>query len=123
VNGQLAPALTAWQLDAGEPLNSGSYISSMAQRCASEMVHLLGLGQQGQAGFADPEGGWQQVQPADMAVLVRNFKEAQAIRAELAVRGVRSVYLSDKDSVLETNEAADLLRWLRACAAPDDDRL
>ncbi|HEY7776573.1 MAG TPA: 3'-5' exonuclease, partial [Kineobactrum sp.] len=123
VNGQAAPALTAWQLDVGESLGAPAYTRSMAQRCASEMVRLLSLGQQGQAGFAGPDGHWQKVRPADMAVLVRNFREAQAIRAELSARGVKSVYLSDKDSVLESPEAADLLRWLRACAAPDDDRL
>src|SRR5690606_24547891 len=84
---------------------------------------LLNLGQQGQAGFRHPEQGLQPVCPADMAVLVRDFREAQAIRDELAARGVRSVYLSDKDSVLATGEAADVLRWLRACAEPDNDRL
>ena len=38
------------------------------------------------------------------------------MRGELAARGVRSVYLSDKDSVFAAQEAHDLLAWLKACA-------
>ena len=34
-----------------------------------------------------------------------------------------SVYLSDKDSVFESDEAHDLLHWLRAVATPQDVRL
>ncbi|WP_282877016.1 3'-5' exonuclease [Pseudomonas peli] len=36
---------------------------------------------------------------------------------------VRSVYLSDKDSVFAAQEAHDLLAWLKACAEPDSERL
>ncbi|QJD60205.1 exodeoxyribonuclease V subunit beta [Pseudomonas sp. gcc21] len=122
VEDQTPPALTAWHLPSEEPLAGGVYQQEMAARCASEMVRLLNLGQQNQAGFVD-SSGMRGVRPADMAVLVRGFREAQAIRSELAARGVRSVYLSDKDSVLATGEAADVLRWLRACAEPDNDRL
>ena len=123
VEGQAPAALSAWHLESDKPLPSGSYRTEMAGRCATEMVRLLNLGQQGQAGFLHPEQGLQPVCPADMAVLVRDFREAQAIRDELAARGVRSVYLSDKDSVYASAEAADVLRWLRACAEPDNDRL
>ena len=56
-------------------------------------------------------------------MLVRDGTEAQAIRRQLARRGVRSVYLSDKNSVFESPEAGDVLAWLRACAEPDNERL
>jgi exodeoxyribonuclease V beta subunit len=56
-------------------------------------------------------------------VLVRDGTEAEAIRRQLAQRGVRSVYLSDKDSVFASQQAADMLAWLRACAEPDNERL
>jgi len=36
---------------------------------------------------------------------------------------VASVYLSDKDSVFESEEAHDLVHWLRAVATPQDVRL
>lgn len=61
------------------------------------------------------------LRPSDIAVLVRNFHEADAIREALAMRNVRSVYLSDSDSVLESGEALSLLYILRACAEPTND--
>jgi exodeoxyribonuclease V beta subunit len=63
------------------------------------------------------------LRPADMAVLVNSGKESNAIRAALAARGVRSVYLSDKGSVFESAQAAEIQHWLAACAEPEDARL
>ncbi|WP_312903983.1 exodeoxyribonuclease V subunit beta [Stutzerimonas nitrititolerans] len=121
VEGQTPPALTLWQLPSAEPLANTFYRREMAARAASEITRLLVLGQQGEAGFARA-GELAPLKPSDIAVLVRDGSEAQAIRGELARRGVRSVYLSDKDSVLASQEACDLLLWLRACAEPDVDR-
>lgn len=122
-HGEPAAALTAWYLPGEEPLSGDHYRTEMAARCASAMTELLLEGQTGNTGFIHPESGMQPLRPADMAVLVRTGREAQAIRRALAERGVRSVYLSDRDSVLDTQEAQDMLRWLRACAEPDNDRL
>ncbi|WP_312477802.1 exodeoxyribonuclease V subunit beta [Stutzerimonas nitrititolerans] len=121
VEGQTPPALTLWQLPSAEPLANTFYRREMAACTASEITRLLVLGQQGEAGFARA-GELAPLKPSDIAVLVRDGSEAQAIRGELARRGVRSVYLSDKDSVLASQEARDLLLWLRACAEPDVDR-
>lgn len=121
VEGQVQPALTLWHLVTDEPMGKGDYLKAQAQACASEITRLLNLGQQGLAGFAEG-AALTPLQPSDIAILVRDFSEAQAIRDELALRGVRSVYLSDKDSVLGTQEASDMLLWLRACAEPDQDR-
>src|SRR5690606_36297519 len=104
-----------------EPLANTFYRREMAARAASEITRQLVLGQQGEASFARA-GELAPLKPSDIAVLVRDGSEAQAIRGELARRGVRSVYLSDKDSVLASQEAPDLLRWLPACAEPDVDR-
>ncbi|OXY82867.1 exodeoxyribonuclease V subunit beta [Oceanimonas doudoroffii] len=116
------PALTLWQLEQDDdtPFAGGAYVEQMAERCASHMTRLLNLGGAGRAGFADGDT-LTPVRPSDMAVLVRSFREAQAIRTALAARGVRSVYLSDKDSVFASPEAADLRHWLRACAEPEQD--
>lgn len=121
VAGETPPALNFWHLAGAEPLSAGAYRSEMAARAASEIVRLLRLGQQGRAGFAKADA-FAALQPSDIAVLVRDRKEAEAIRGQLARRGVRSVYLSDKDSVFASQEARDLLLWLRACAEPDLDR-
>ncbi|TBV12320.1 exodeoxyribonuclease V subunit beta [Stutzerimonas kirkiae] len=121
VEGQAQPAMTLWHLPAAEPLGKGAYREAMAAAGASEIVRLLNLGAEGKAGFAEAER-LAPLRPSDIAILVRDFGEAQAIRQQLAERGVRSVYLSDKDSVLASQEARDLLLWLRACAEPEQDR-
>ena len=121
VEGGTPPALTLWQLPGEEPLSGTVYRRELAACAASEIARLLNLGQRGQAGFAE-QGQLKALRPSDIAVLVRDFKEAQAIRSQLNKRGVRSVYLSDKDSVFASQEARDLLLWLRACAEPDVDR-
>ncbi|PWG62347.1 exodeoxyribonuclease V subunit beta [Sediminicurvatus halobius] len=114
-------ALTFW-VQEGESVSQGAYRETLAARGASVMTALLEQGRRGEAGFRG-EGGLRPLRPADMAVLVRDRREADAVRTALAARGVRSVYLSDRDSVFRTDEAADLLRWLRACAEPGSDRL
>ena len=121
VAGEQPEALSLWHLPSEEPLSGTAYQKEMAARAASEIARLLNLGQQGQAGFAKSDE-FKPLRPSDIAVLVRNGREAQAIRGQLAGRGVRSVYLSDKDSVFASQEARDLLLWLRACAEPDVDR-
>jgi exodeoxyribonuclease V beta subunit len=128
VDGEAPRALTAWWLQPsadGKPIARTPYIERMAQCCATEMVRLLDLGQRGSAGFAatNGAGAFRPLRPADMAVLVNNRNEADAIRAALARRNVRTVYLSDKDSVYESPQAAELQHWLAACADPDDGRL
>ena len=123
--GAPVPAVTLWCDDPGEPVPKGAYRERMAAACASHMVELLNGGAAGECGFRknEAEAALEPVRPRDMAVLVRGRVEADAIRAELRRRGVRSVYLSDRESVYATAEAGDLLRWLRACAEPTSERL
>ncbi len=91
-----------------------------AALCAERIVALLN---DPQAGFARAEGMFKRLRPADIAVLVRTGTEADAVRQALQRRGLASVYLSDKDTVFQTREAADLLRLLQAVARPRDARL
>lgn len=121
VSGAPPAAMTFWVLE-GESVSRTDYLAAMSARCASAIAGLLEQGRLGQAGFAGDDGT-RALRPADLAVLVRDRQEAEAIREALARRGVRTVYLSDRDSVFRTAEAADLLRWLRACAEPGSDRL
>ena len=90
-----------------------------AAMCAERIVTWLN---DAQAGFAQAGLPLQRLRPADIAILVRTGKEAEAVRRELRRRGVASVYLSDKDSVFASDEAQDLLHWLHAVAAPQDVR-
>ena len=110
---------------AQEDMKAEEYRAFFAGHCAEHIVSLLG---DPQVGFAEPDpedlgGRFVRLQPADIAVLVRDRKEASAVRQALARRKVASVYLSDKDSVVESEEAADVLRWLYAVASPLDGGL
>ncbi|MGV8887401.1 MAG: exodeoxyribonuclease V subunit beta [Pseudomonas sp.] len=122
IDGQVVPALNIWHLSAEQPLSGAVYRQQLAATCASEITALLNGGQQGRAGFIQDGKDFRGLLPADIAILVRDGKEAQAVRGELSARGVRSVYLSDKDSVFAAQEAHDLLTWLKACAEPDVER-
>ncbi|MFT0211174.1 exodeoxyribonuclease V subunit beta [Pseudomonas sp. F1_0610] len=121
VNGAPAPALSLVYAQQDEPLSLNLYRKQMAQSCACEIVRLLNLGAQQQAGFAQ-NTELTAVKPSDIAILVRSFTEAQAIRSELAKRNVRSVYLSDKDSVFASSQAVDILLCLKACHTPNQEQ-
>ncbi|MFZ6864736.1 exodeoxyribonuclease V subunit beta [Undibacterium sp. Ji67W] len=90
-----------------------------AGHCAQYIVEQLNSEQ---AGFLS-ETGFVRLKPADIAILVKDRNEASAIRKALQERNVASVYLSDKDSVLKSDEARDVLRWLQAFAEPLDSEL
>lgn len=97
-----------------------------AARCAEQIVSWLndpqaGFDKQSEAGGSATK--FVALRPADIAVLVRSGTEAAAVRRELGRRLVASVYLSDKDSVFDSEEAHDLVHWLRAIASPNDVRL
>ncbi|MDN6314844.1 MAG: PD-(D/E)XK nuclease family protein, partial [Halomonas sp.] len=81
------------------------------------MTSLLNAGQTRRAGFDDGES-LTPLRPSDMAVLVNNVGEARMIREALAQRGVKSVYLSDKDKVLHSPITAQVALWLAACCEP-----
>ena len=97
------------------------YLRTMADICAGEMVRLLNLAALSppKCGFLEPDGASRALTPADMAILVRSRTEADVIRRALDHRGLRTVYLSDKQSVFDSLEARDLLYLFRACAEPE----
>ena len=121
-DGRPITALNVWQLPSDQPLAGTIYRQQLASVCASQIVELLNAGQQSRCGFAKPDESLRSLLPSDIAILVRDGKEAQAVRLQLSARGVRSVYLSDKDSVYAAQEAHDVLVWLKACAEPDVER-
>ncbi|MCA6216317.1 exodeoxyribonuclease V subunit beta [Ideonella sp. B7] len=116
--GQAVPALT-WVHDL-QPASADGHLRPFAERCAEQIVQWLN---EPATGFERAGQPLQRLRPADIAVLVRSGREARAVRQALRRRQVASVYLSDRESVLASDEAADLLRWLRAVAQPQDTRL
>lgn len=125
VNNQAIPALTASLLpaDNSKILSTGDYLNAMSEICATRIVNWLNHAQTGNAGFAGETQPLVPLKPSDIAILVNNGNEAGIIRQALAKRGIRSVYLSDRDSVYQSAQAAEIHRWLCACAEPDNDRL
>jgi len=120
--------ITLWHLDQTVPVNKNAndgYLAQAAQSSATEIVRLLNLAEQtpSLAGFKDAQGVLKRLRPNDIAILVRDVFEARAIRCALAERGLRSVYLSDKDSVFQSSEALSVLYVLQACADPGRERL
>jgi exodeoxyribonuclease V beta subunit len=118
VKGDAAALVVA--CSATQELKADSYREFFAYHCAEDIVARLN---DERAGFEGGPDGFVRLQPADIAVLVRDRKEAAAIRRALQRRQVASVYLSDKDSVTDSEEAADVLRWLSAVANPLDGGL
>jgi len=106
VNGEEYPPLTVWQMHPqteADVVSSTSYLHHTAQVFADQMADLLNK---------------KVATPGEMAVLVRNQKQADAVRHALRARHIPSVYLSDHTSVYQATEAADLWRLLRAVASP-----
>ncbi|MCP4118735.1 MAG: exodeoxyribonuclease V subunit beta [Desulfobacteraceae bacterium] len=128
VEGKEACPVTLWRMDQDEPVvktGPDGYLARMAETGASEIVRLLNLGRKMpcRAGFREEGGELVPLRPSDIAVLVRDGMEARAIRNALEKRRVRSVYLSDRESVFDSPEALSLLYLLRACSDPANDQV
>lgn len=120
--------LTIWSRPDLGMNNKDAYLATLAASCASEICRLLRGGHDGRTGFRrlakdGTDNDWRALQPSDIAILVRDFNEAGQIRSALAERGLRSAYLSDRESVFASAEAVDLLSWLRAVAEPEREGL
>ena len=121
VNGAIPAAMQVnWQVvpDDKKALTKEDYQSFQAQSCANEIARLLNLSYAGQAGFRSGDE-LIPLHPSDFAILVRTGREAETVRNALAQREIASVYLSDRESVFQTQEAEDIWRWLDACAQPE----
>ncbi|WP_430389223.1 exodeoxyribonuclease V subunit beta [Dyella sp. 20L07] len=121
-DGQPLPPMQLAVEAGDEAISSSAYTNLMAKHAAAYLVRLLSAAQQGHCGFLGENGAITPLKPGDIAILVRNGTEAAKVRGEMQRRGLKSVYLSDRDSVYASAEAADLLRWLQACAWPGSDR-
>ncbi|MDX9873563.1 MAG: exodeoxyribonuclease V subunit beta [Spongiibacteraceae bacterium] len=118
VGGAPQAPLTLWRPADYEPRKRGTYCSEMAEACASAIVELLNGAAAGRVGFRR-DGVLTPLAASDIAILVRRGSEASQVRAALTARGLKSVYLSDRDSVYASAEARDLLCWLEAVEAPE----
>nr|WP_086939278.1 exodeoxyribonuclease V subunit beta [Thaumasiovibrio occultus] len=132
LDGQRQPAMTVWQMSAEEthtdkgvtaqPIATGVYRKTMATAAANEIASLLSKAQEGRVvlGKADKSAA---LTPGNIAVLVRTGFEAQLVKQALAERGVDSVYLSNRERVLDQSVAQDLARILAAVLDPENETL
>ncbi|MGS3181678.1 exodeoxyribonuclease V subunit beta [Aeromonas dhakensis] len=117
LEGETAPVLHCWQLTGQPTFNRGDYQSKMARATAAEIHRLLTLAREGKALI-----GSEPVKAGDIAVLVRTGAEGKLVQQELARLAIASVYLSNRESVLEQVEAREILLILHACQNPSEER-
>ncbi|UBH27928.1 exodeoxyribonuclease V subunit beta [Aeromonas enteropelogenes] len=117
LEGETAPVLHCWQLTGQPTFNRGDYQSKMARATAAEIHRLLTLAREGKAQI-----GSEPVKAGDIAVLVRTGAEGKLVQQELARLAIASVYLSNRESVLEQVEAREILLILHACQNPSEER-
>jgi exodeoxyribonuclease V beta subunit len=123
--GRIAPALNVCVLPA--PADSGKQPvwqvvearKHAALTCAAAIFGLLADGRAGRATLHD-KGGERAPQPGDVAVLVRNHREAQLMRETLVACGIPAV-TAGRLSLFSTEQARDVLALLEALLRPDDD--
>ncbi|WP_115526506.1 UvrD-helicase domain-containing protein [Xanthomonas arboricola] len=130
-DGATAPALTLWR--APEP-STPTPETTAKKRSSSKPAWKTGLSYEmctdacvaaiygwlasGRAGHATISGS--AVQAADIAVLVRDHKQATRIQQALGAMGIPAV-AAGKQSLFATDEALELLALLQALLDPGDD--
>lgn len=120
---EVPPALILATLNSDEIISKTDYLQHLSEICATQIVSWLNGGQRQHTGFLSQDGSKTPLKPGDIAILVNNANEARHIRQALSRRSVRSVYLSDKESIYSSRSANEIYRWLSACAEPDNDLL
>ena len=109
LNGKAEPAYRFY-LTESDKVNK----TEMAKICAISIQHWLKSAAENQAVFQN-EDACKTLQPANIAVLVKNRYEAADVIQELQKLGIASVYLSDQSSVFDSHVSVELLRILKAC--------
>ena len=79
----------------------------MAIWCANEIVQLLTN---------------EDVKPQDIAILVRDGREAADIKQALLTANLASVFLSDRANLFHSEQASQLISILKGILAPEDER-
>lgn len=79
----------------------------MATWCANEIVQLL---------------THEDVKPQDIAILVRDGREAADIKQALLIANLASVFLSDRANLFHSEQATQLISVLKGILSPEDER-
>jgi exodeoxyribonuclease V beta subunit len=103
-----------------KPLAKKEMTQLAANSTADEIVRLLNLAQQGQATLKEDDVE-RELSGGDIAVLVRNHRQANEVQQCLQQRGVNSVQ-QGRENVFASNEAVIIEHLLLAVAEPNNDR-
>ncbi|MFM8929498.1 MAG: UvrD-helicase domain-containing protein [Betaproteobacteria bacterium] len=116
--GQAMPVLCAWTQGQAGVAASGR--NRDAARAAGQIAWMLSHPEVGfQRSTADREAHpVRRLRPQDCCVLVRSHTEALAMAQALRDQGLSSVFLSERESVLQSGQAQDILLILQALLEP-----
>jgi len=110
VDGHEVSAMTFWQSQA--PVNNDQYLQNFASTCAAQIDRMLRLGQlKGEA-----------ITAANIAVLVRDRKEAALVQKALMQLQIDSVFMSNRDNIYTVTLARELEYILKAVNEPTNER-
>lgn len=101
-------ALTYFSYQHDPKLPTDSIKKAIATWTANEIVNLLNSGK---------------VAEKDIAILVKSFGEARFIQQALKKKKISAIYLSQKDSIFESNEAKEILMVLAGINELENDSL
>lgn len=82
----------------------------MAIWCANEIVKLL-------------NNTNENIKPQDIAILVRDGREASDIKEALLAANLASVFLSDRANLFQSEQAKQLISLLKGILMPEDERI
>jgi len=121
INGQMPSALQLLWAGCEKPMSKKDMTAIAASVTADEIADLLNSSDVGQATLLDDQNRANAVSGGDIAVLVRNHRQAFAIQQCLQIRGINSVQ-QGRDNVFASLEALMLQRVLLAMAEPQNQQ-
>jgi len=111
LDGNHINALSFWYSD--KATNAEQYLADTAVTCAIQIAKMLSLG-----ALKDKP-----VSPANIAVLVRDRKEAALVQQALMQLKIDSVFMSNRENVYLTTIAREMYYILQAINDPNNERL
>jgi len=127
-NGRPLPVMVYCQLETTPDSKSGQWnVSKAGTRIISSVITEITRLLQADRSImlsstADKQAATTQLEPRDIAILVRSHKQAEQFQLALARAGIPAI-LTSKQSVFTTPECHELLQLLQALGSPGDLRL
>lgn len=110
LNGRSLSAMNIWLNE--KKLNNDQYLDELAAVCAAQIDQMLRLG----------ELKNRPVTPANIAILVRDRKEAGLLQKALSGLQIDSVFMSNRDNVYSIYLAQELIYILQAVNEPSSEQ-